>query len=433
MRYSDAFSNVKNLAVRALQLSAAVHATAQDTPGAGALVPFDGAGDRVGHHAFLPHRDGPSRRMPLPLPAAQAGRKLASVGTGVTSVSLNGCPNSGYTAEATVGGGAKVFGMHLLVDTASCDAVLASTACTDCNVSPVYNATLGRAENEVLQGTWGSATWSGLESIDQINLGPGAFVDTSLAALTQQNGVFGNAGCQVGNVPNTRQGLLGVGPIALSTSGLDTGFFWAVSEQEAVLALSMCDEGGYLFLGAEPLANTDKSAFYTPLVDSKYYAVEVTGIAVGNTKLAVSPTTLGPAIISSSNRATALPQALYNSAIQAITSAQTQLGASFFSNQVCVAKPAGFNLDVFPAFSLSFASAEENGAPSTMNYGARYSYLYFLSPAVAGGADLVCPGLASSGTNGAMIMGNTLMRDTMTTINWYTKMVTIGPSTGICS
>ena len=256
--------NVKNLAVQALQLSAAANATASDTSGSGALVPFDSAGDRIGHHAFLPHRDVPSRRMPLPLPAAQAGRKLANVGTGVTSVSLNGCPNGGYTAETTVGGGAKVSGMHLLVDTASCDLVLASTACTNCNVSPVYNATLGRAENLVLEGTWGSATWSGLQSIDDINLGPGAFADTSLAALTQQTGVFNNAGCHVGSVPNTRQGLLGVGPISLSTSGLKTGFFWALAEEQSIVALSMCDEGGFMFLGAEPLANTDQSAFYTP-------------------------------------------------------------------------------------------------------------------------------------------------------------------------
>ncbi len=372
-----------------------------------------------------------------PQPAPRRMLTFGQPASEVTQIPLSGCTEIGYLANTTLGNTlVNIPDVLLTVDTAQADTLIASDRCTDCAVTPKYTSTLSKLGNpNPVSGNWEGATWQGITVDDIMDLGQDQQSQFIFAALTSQTDVFNTNSCIFDTAGrNTYQGVLGMGPLTLSQSSITSGFLWALDSLPSYsFALGMCDNGGYLFLGGNPISSQTGTIVTTPLVESKYYAIALNDISVGGKSLGLSQVDLGPGIIGSGTAQLVLPGAVYKRVVDAVTAANIGLPATFFANGRCIAQPGNYDAQRLPALTLFMDDANADGESSSWTFAGDNSYVYYVKSQQPDGTDAICPGIAaSSSTSPVTVWGRTLMRNTVLTVDWNNRAVSIGESQGLC-
>ncbi len=331
------------------------------------------------------------------------------------TVSLAGCASSGYVAAVTIG--AQAFA--LIVDSGSTTLGVAATACTGCagaGVSPLYApgptaVGLGLTRSE----TFGDgSSWSGTVFRDSVSLAANAVL-LPFVAITSQHKFFVPAACNFVNVPDTYQGIIGLGGAALAVS--DTGSYLDTLERTSTLgdafAVQLCESGGRLWLGGYDPAFAAAAPLFTPLIAaSPFYAVALSDMRVGGTSLGVGPATFGDTLVDIGTTALILPDAAFSALATAVAAHpvfQQNFGSpSFFAGTSCILPSQGLTkgqLDaMLPTLTLVFPSS--TGKTVTVELPATESYL--LHQDDTQGNAYYCSGIERAGSSPTIIGANAL-------------------------
>jgi hypothetical protein len=173
------------------------------------------------------------------------------------------CPLLLQTEAAVTLGGQT---MQLLVDTGSSTLVVASTLCTGCTRLSerglLWNVSHGATSDVHVSGGYGFGgnSWNGTVYTATAGLGDAVVTGFRFAALTAEQGRApidtsspSADACTAGSAVRTgNQGILGLGPPALTLDGTDgwlTKYFDQHSDVPRAFSLTQCASGGHLVLG----------------------------------------------------------------------------------------------------------------------------------------------------------------------------------------
>ena len=297
------------------------------------------------------------------------------------TVSLTGCATAGYVAPVTIGS----QNFAVVVDSGSTTLGVGSTACAGCTgISPLYtpgpSATdLGATASE----TFGdNSSFSGEIIRDDVSLA-GNSVPLAFVAIASQHQFFGPAACNFVDVPNTYQGLLGLGGTSLAVSR--TGSYVDTLESTSTLgdafAVQVCGVGGRLWLGGYDPAFVTAPPVFTLAVNSPFYAVVLEDIRIGGTSLGIPQATYSETLVDIGTTALVLPNSAFSALAGAVAANpvfQQNFGsASFFGGSNCILPSQGLTkaqLDaMLPALTLVVPSL--TGSALTIDLPATESYL----------------------------------------------------------
>lgn len=296
-----------------------------------------------------------------------------------------------YTANVTLGG-SQVF--RMLADTGSSLMGVASSSCTDCTgVSPLY--TPGTSAADLHQSgsvTYNGSGISGELFKDNAQAGMASTVPVTLLSIEKQGGFLTqNPLC------NSFQGVLG---LATPDPGENDYFaqLVAVDGTPNIFSVGLCDAGGSLWLGGyNPSATTGPPQF-TPMNQSGFYTINLTGIEIGGTALSVPSTSYGAAIVDTGEPLLRLPGDAFQAATTAIAgSVNFQKlfgGASWFTSATSCAAVAMTSAELdsaLPSLTLTFGSN-----PSISVQAAATSS--YLQAQLGSSGTSWCPGLAPNGS-----------------------------------
>ena len=299
----------------------------------------------------------------------------------VPNVSLTGCATSGYVAPLTVG--SQDFAV--VVDSGSTTLAMGSTACAGCTgISPLYTPGPGATDLGVTASeTFGdNSSFSGEVIRDSVSLAGNA-VPLAFVAIATQHQFFAPAACNFVNVPNTYQGLLGLGGTSLAVAR--TGSYFDTLESVSTLgdafAVQVCGEGGRLWFGGYDPAFVTAPPVFTPAVNSPFYAVVLEDIQIGGTSLGVPQATYSETLVDIGTTALILPNAAFSALTAAVAANpvfQQNFGhASFFSGTNCLLPNQGLSKAQLDAMlpSLTLVVPSPTGKTVTIDLPATESYL----------------------------------------------------------
>ncbi len=338
-------------------------------------------------------------------------------GAAPAALPLLGCPQEGFTAGFTIGG--QPF--QLVVDTGSAELAVASVSCTDCTgVSPVYTP----GASAVDQGATASVSyvsgtgWSGEIYQDTVGLqGFSPAVSMDFVAIdSESGGFFDFEGCSFGDVPFAAEGIAGFGPAALAESGTqEVVAAFTEGGVPPIFAVSLCSQGGSLWMGGYDPASVTAPPVFTPLLTADYYEVTLDDMQVSGASLGFGASDFGPVVVDTDTTELELPQDAYTALTNAIAAAplftQSFGDASWFSGGECVTPlqatpptPADFDA-ALPSVTLEFAAAD--GGEVAVVLGPTESYL---EPIVSNGVTYYCPEIEARDLGGSTVLGSAAMR-----------------------
>jgi hypothetical protein len=238
------------------------------------------------------------------------------------------------------------------------------------------------------------------------------------------------------------QGDLGLGPSALAVPGTQ-GFLNQLATVDSaaanLFAFQLCSSQGQGTSGTLWLGGYDSSAaaappVYTPLVDSAFYEVAVSDLAIGGTSLGLSPSTYGDMILDTGTTLSFVPETVFT----ALTTALQGPITSIFSSTAVTGSESGPSIwnggcylpvsgmsqaqidAALPTMALSLPSASGSGsvviaAPATQSY---------LVPITGGG---YCGAIEASATS---IIGTNFLQSQLTIIDISGSLVGFAPQNG---
>jgi hypothetical protein len=360
------------------------------------------------HHVGAPAGGGP------PPDDAGAYDGPYDVPTGPTlTVPLTGCGGPGYAAPFAVG--AQTF--QLTVDTGSGTLAVASSACSNCGVAPAYTPGPGAMdEQKTASDAYVIGSWQGEVYSDSVALGTTAAQTTmAIAAIDTQTAFFDHAGCGLGTVPFSPQGIVGFGRPALAVTGTDA--FVARVTQAAgipdVFAIEPCPQGGQLMLGGvDPVAGAlSGPAVYTPLIGDSYYQVTLDDLQVGGTSLGYGPTDFGATAVDTGTSVLSLPAPIFQAlagaveGLPAFSSAFSGMTGWLGTTTCFSATVDAATLDAqLPALTLAFPMT--GGGTAAVTLPATKSYL---TPAASNGTTFYCSGILQNPLSAGTVIGTSVM------------------------
>ncbi|HLK10367.1 MAG TPA: pepsin-like aspartic protease [Candidatus Binatia bacterium] len=323
--------------------------------------------------------------------------------TGLTNLPLAGCASAGYTAGVTLGG-SQTFA--LVIDSGSTTLAVASAQCAQCaGLSPLYSPGPTAADTGLTTAsTYGDgSSWSGHVFDDLVAASTAPSVRMAFAAIDAQSSFFVPAQCTFVPVPNSSQGILGLGGPGLAATGTDAYVTTlAASAVPDTFAVQLCGVGGRLWLGGYDPAAATAPPKYTPLVaTSPYYAVTVSDLLLGGTSLGFGAATFGDTLVDTGTTQLLVPASVYTALTTAVAGTavfQQNFGsASWFGAGTCN-KPAQHltkaQLDqMLPALTLAFPTGTP-GTTFSVTLPATDSYLLQQDDTL--GQAYYCPGIGAS-------------------------------------
>ena len=253
-------------------------------------------------------------------PVREAGPAIAPGGTGLAVVPMTGCIGAEYYAATNIGDDP----VNLILDSGSTTIAVASSKCTNCNTTGVYDGDTGTPLSIPASGQYvDGSQWSGVLYADNIDLGPlqtplTPEVSVKFAAVTAQRNFFFEApSCvQGGFVAN--DGILGLGPDALLADG-STSFLTALTADGKMahdaFAVQTCEVGGQLMLGGYDTSTVAEQPFFVPLlagsVYGRYYSVALAGMQLGGVDVGLSARRLGAAVLDTGATHSIVPRTIY--------------------------------------------------------------------------------------------------------------------------
>jgi hypothetical protein len=211
----------------------------------------------------------------------------------------------------------------------------------------------------------------------------GNAVPLAFVAIATQHQFFAPAACNFVNVPNTYQGLLGLGGTSLAVAR--TGSYFDTLESASALgdafAVQVCGEGGRLWLGGYDPAFVTAPPVFTPAVNSPFYAVVLEDIRIGGTSLGVPQATYSETLVDIGTTALILPNAAFSALATAVAANpvfQQNFGpASFFSGTNCLLPSQGLTKAQLDAMlpTLTLVVPSPTGKTVTIDLPATDSYL----------------------------------------------------------
>jgi Eukaryotic aspartyl protease len=342
---------------------------------------------------------------------------------GLVTVPLSGCVPY-YTANVSLGGGAEPF--SLLLDTGSTTLAVASSACTDCSVSPLYTPGAPAVDqHQTATSTYGGGEmWSGEIYSDSVSVGtPTASTSVRLVAIDTQSEFFSAPiTCGTSATPYTNQGIIGFAPGSSAVMGTN-GFFdqlVAGGSVSNVFATELCDMGGTLWLGGYDTTAVTAPPQYTSLsasaFDSFLYAVDLEQVTVAGASVPVPTGGYTESVVDTGTSIFILAPAAFTEVTAAISadagfqSVFGASGASFLSspdNCVNLTQTAAEIDAALPPMSLVFGTSPAITVTAT----ATESYLVSYSPG------LWCPSLYSNAPSAdlplASIIGSPMLRSSV--------------------
>ena len=355
------------------------------------------------------------------------------------SVSLSGCATSGYAAPVTIG--SQTF--DLVADSGSTTLAVASTACrtADCAVlSPLYSpgATATRV-GTTTSATYGDGShWFGRIFTDLVSpAGIPATVRMAFSTIDAEQGFFVPAACSFVPVPDTSQGILGLGSASLAAAGTDSYLddLPAGSPLGEAVAVRLCGSGGRLWLGGYDPASAGASPAYTPMVSgSPYYAVVLADLRVGGNSLGFGAAAFGPTLVDTGTTALVLPDPVFSALASAVAAvpafADNFGGAAWFGGSSCDVPDQGLTkaqLDAaLPPLTLVFSAS---GGPFTVDLPATDSYL--LQQDDTGGTAYYCSGIERAGSSRTpTIIGANALHTLLTIFDRRNARVGFAPGEG---
>jgi hypothetical protein len=353
----------------------------------------------------------------------------------VPNVSLTGCATAGYVAPLTIG--SQDFAV--VVDSGSTTLAVGSTACAGCTgISPLYTPGPGATDLGVTASeTFGdNSSFSGEIIRDSVSL-DGNAVPLALVAITSQHEFFTPAACNFVNVPNTYQGLLGLGGTSLAVAR--TGSYFDTLESTSTLgdafAVQVCGEGGRLWLGGYDPAFVTAPPVFTPAVDSPFYAVVLEDIRIGGTSLGVSQATYSETLVDIGTTALVLPNAAFSALAAAVAANpvfRQNFGlASFFSGTNCVLPSQGLSKAQLDAMlpTLTLVVPSPTGKTVTIDLPATDSYL--LQQNDTQGNAYYCSGIEpAAGSPTMTIIGANALHTLITIFDRLNNQIGFAPQQG---
>jgi hypothetical protein len=341
---------------------------------------------------------------------------------GVAAIHLTSPDGSFYSAQTSIG--SQSFAM--IVDTGSSTAAVAGSTCTGCAVNPKYTPGSTATDTHMTASAqYGSGSWNGEIYKDNLGLGNGTpAVQIALASITSQQTFFDGNG-------NAFQGLLGLGPDGLLTTGT-TSYIDAVVKTGItdIMSFELCDSnGGTMWLGGYDQNAVAAAPQYSPMsAQLPYYAVTMSDLKLGTTSVGF---TSSSAIV---DTGTSLMYVGGTVATNIVTQAnkQTTIWTGNFADQggiSCATAKSGVTEaminSAMPPLNMTFPGS---GGSFTISAPASKSYLL----PVGGG--MYCIGIANGASaglpNGFVLMGDVGLRGFVTVFDRVQKRIGFASQTG---
>jgi Eukaryotic aspartyl protease len=355
-----------------------------------------------------------------------------SIGSPIT-VPLTGCGGPGYAASFAIG--SQTF--ELSVDTGSSTLAVASTLCSNCDVSPSYApGPKATDDKEQISQTYAIGSWDADIYTDSVQLSGGpAAVTMDFGAIETQTGFFVGGGCGLGSVAYAPQGIVGFGPPDLAIMGTDSFLskYFASGTMRRLFAAEFCPMGGQLMVGGMDAVRgaVNGPTVYTPMANSRYYGVALDDVALGGATLGFGPSDFGVAAVDTGSSVLALPSHVY----QALASKLANDGAfmsafggktSWLGTTTCV--PSSMTreeLDAqLPQLTLTFPKV--GGGTIALARTATQSYL---APTSSNETEYYCSGIYENPTATGTILGTAAMLGEMVIFDLDNLQIGFAPQT----
>jgi hypothetical protein len=255
--------------------------------------------------------DGGAQGAPV-FPIAKTVVPLTRCAGGSSSTAFE---NAAYLARVTVG----VQTFELIADTGSSKLVVAGSSCTDCGVMGRYvPGATARDVGKSDFGEYGAGSFDGEYFDDTVRVGDAQAVPVTLVSMTDQDNLIGDH-ATVCPGSDSFQGILGLAP----PSQGERDYFYqlvALGGTPNVLSVGLCNAGGTLWLGGYDPAATTGPVQFTAMNERGYDAVNLTGMAFGETKLDLPSAAFGEAVLDTGTPALWFPSKPRDALMNAIES-----------------------------------------------------------------------------------------------------------------
>jgi hypothetical protein len=248
------------------------------------------AGDDASGEDAPSSPDAPAASEAAPPVDASTGTEGAPPPVGsLIAVPLDECLPLVYTANVNIG--SQTF--QLSIDTGSTTLGVASSQCTDCNVTPLYTpGTTAMDQLQTAMSQYGTGSWTAEIYQDSVGFASDPTVPLKFGAITTQMGFFGQQMfCQSGN---TYQGIMGLDRATSELPGTNAFFDQFVQARGIanVFATELCDTKGTLWLGGYDTTVATAAPQYTPVTtdtaSSYYYTVDLESITLDGSTTPIS-------------------------------------------------------------------------------------------------------------------------------------------------
>jgi len=310
--------------------------------------------------------------------------QCVSASTTVGVATLFGSPDCDYSTSMSING--VVF--DVIIDTGSSNLAIASSQCTNCNVSPLYSGSLDTAQPQI-NVTYGEGSWVGSEATDSITFG-GIKIGANFVGITTQNQFF-TAGCP-GN-----EGILGLAYPDLAEGGITPLFDDLVSAGVPNgFAIQLCGSSsnslkktGNMWLGGFDTSYISGEMQFTPVVQQLFYNVDLVSFSVNGQVLSINiPSAV---IVDSGTSNLVVSQANFDTIITALQNSNaitfsSQTEADFFwTPNECTGYLTNSEVSISSQSVFFVTFAGQNGQPDiaveilTLGWARKYFYTDTLS------------------------------------------------------
>ena len=354
----------------------------------------------------------------------------------LTISKLQGCGGNGYAASVNIEG----QNFLVLADTGSFSLGIASNNCTNCdNIHPTYEpGKLSRSEGKSVEMDYGSGSFMGELRNAPVSFAGGSSLNVGFAAIYNQTKLIYDNFCNltaqslgISPGPPFNHGIMGLAGAGRLTPGTDS---WVAKANYPTITFGLCDRNGVIYLGGYPANKANSSFVFTPMAlpveNGAFISVAVQDMSVGQTKLGANMSTFGAAIVDTGTSALILPNSIYSLVVSHISDATGgAVNQNFFDTGQCqIAKRPVSDLNVtWPSLTFHFYNLTKSSSYTTPGMS---SYIEVADDGKNG--SIVCPRMANSGDNGITILGNAIMRNSLTIIDYKEQLVGFATSKGIC-
>jgi hypothetical protein len=350
-----------------------------------------------------------------------------------TTFPLTGCAGPGYAATFNIG--SQPF--QLTIDTGSGTLAVASSTCVTCGIAPAYTPGSSAVDdNKPAMDSYVKGSWQGEVYTDSVELPEGGTVTMNLAAIHSQSNFFGDAGCGLGSIAFSPQGIVGFGPADLAVAGTDSfvAKLRQTGTERGILGFEFCSLGGQLMIGGiDPAAGAlSGPAIYTPMTSGQYYDVTLADLQLDSASLGFGSADFGPAAVDTGTSVLALPAPVFAALTSAIESSpffQQAFGGQtgWLGTTTCLAASMiGQDLDArLPTLTMAFPGVD--GGTSAVTRKATQSYIPPTTS--ADGTTYYCSGIIQNPGPTGTIIGTSAMLGQLVIIELDTNQVGFAPQT----